>query len=307
MPLDYVVFMPGRAYSLAEMVEVPDAYDNEGTFMMTVVMSRQANIPTLLWSLISPEVDIIPRRQVMPVDVTQTEHHQMMLRTMLSSQMVASGLAMRYSGYEVQELGEGVLVLSFAEYTYSDRYLEVGDVIVWANGEAISLQPSLTLALAETSPGDIVEFRVLREGEYYDFSFELVPRLDDPEVGAIGIMATTYGWNLELPFDIEVDTQNIGGTSAGLMMTLEIMNQLSEDDLTRGRIIAGSGSINFLGSVGNVAGVRQKVAGAIANNAEFFLIPSGNADEARAAARGSIVIIVVDTLDEALEFLRGIG
>ena len=43
---------------------------------------------------------------------------------------------------------------------------------------------------------------------------------------------------------VKIDSHEIGGPSAGLMFTLEIYNQLVEDDLTRGHEIAGTGTIN---------------------------------------------------------------
>lgn len=70
---------------------------------------------------------------------------------------------------------------------------------------------------------------------------------------------------------MKIDSHEIGGPSAGLMFTLEIYNQLVEEDLTNGHEIAGTGTINDKGEIGPIGGIQQKVVAASDAGAEVFL------------------------------------
>ena len=64
------------------------------------------------------------------------------------------------------------------------------------------------------------------------------------------------------PFDVKIDLGEIGGPSAGLMFTLGIIDKLKPEDLTGGKIIAGTGTIDDEGNVGPIGGIPQKLVGA---------------------------------------------
>ena len=103
-----------------------------------------------------------------------------------------------------------------------------------------------------------------------------------------------------------IDNQNIGGPSAGMMFTLEIIDSLTEEDITHGRRIAGTGTIDADGNVGAIGGMKQKTYGAIDAGAEYLLVPAGNYDEAVAAAGDDISVVRVETLDDAMTFLNSL-
>ena len=73
---------------------------------------------------------------------------------------------------------------------------------------------------------------------------------------------------------VKINSHEIGAPSAGLMFTLEIYNQLVEEDLTKGHEIAGTGTINEKGEVGPIGGINQKVVAASDAGAEVFFAPN---------------------------------
>lgn len=73
---------------------------------------------------------------------------------------------------------------------------------------------------------------------------------------------------------MKINSHEIGAPSAGLMFTLEIYNQLVEEDLTKGHEIAGTGTINEKGEVGPIGGINQKVVVASDAGAEVFFAPN---------------------------------
>jgi PDZ domain-containing protein len=109
------------------------------------------------------------------------------------------------------------------------------------------------------------------------------------------------------PVDVEIDSQNIGGPSAGMMFTLEIIDALTDEDLTHGRRIAGTGTINEDGEVGPIGGMKQKTFGAIDAGAEYLLVPAANYEEAADAAGDDIVVVRIETIEDALTFLDSLG
>jgi Lon-like protease len=90
------------------------------------------------------------------------------------------------------------------------------------------------------------------------------------------------------------------------MHTLAIIDTLTEGDLTRGNIIAGTGTIATDGTVGAIGLVRQKVVAAEAAGASHILVPVPNYEDALQAPRRNIVIVAVESLEDALAFLAGL-
>jgi PDZ domain-containing protein len=122
----------------------------------------------------------------------------------------------------------------------------------------------------------------------------------------LGITIESAGMTYKLPFPVKIEPQKIvGGPSAGLMFTLTLYNRLTPDDLTGGRKIAGTGTINLDGTVGPIGGVEQKVAAAEAAGAEYFLSPPENYAAAAAVAR-TIKVFQVDTAEQAVAFLKSL-
>jgi len=86
-------------------------------------------------------------------------------------------------------------------------------------------------------------------------------------------------------------------------MALGIIDKLEPEDLTGGKIIAGTGTIDENGNVGPIGGVPQKILGAKAAGATIFLTPKDNCEEAVANAKPGVLLVRVDTLETALAAL----
>ncbi|MFJ4472542.1 S16 family serine protease [Streptomyces sp. NPDC089424] len=109
--------------------------------------------------------------------------------------------------------------------------------------------------------------------------------------------------------DIEVDLElaDVGGPSAGLLFSLGIIDKLEGDgsggDLTGGRNIAGTGTIEADGSVGAVGGVALKTQAAHRDGATVFLVPSAECADAKSELPGGLRLIPVKTLKDAVQSL----
>lgn len=112
---------------------------------------------------------------------------------------------------------------------------------------------------------------------------------------------------------VRIESDQIGGPSAGLMFALEVYNQLIREDLTKGYRIAGTGTINIDGEVGPIGGISQKVIAAHKAGADIFFAPNergakhSNYKEAVKTAKDigtNMKIVPVDTFDDAVQFLQ---
>lgn len=186
----------------------------------------------------------------------------------------------------------------------SDGLLLAGDRVVGFEGEPIGSFDDLVPALFDRRSGEVVVVEVQRGEELLEFEVSLGVRAFE----RAGIFsADTQFRDADLPFDVEFTTEDIGGPSAGLAFTLTVLDVLTEGDLTGGANIVVTGSIDRNGRVGPIGGVFQKSFAAIDDDADLFIVPSGNLDAARSAAGDELRVEGVDTLEEALAIIDEFG
>jgi PDZ domain-containing protein len=170
----------------------------------------------------------------------------------------------------------------------------------------------LTPVLAKHKPGDKVEIEYERDGKPGSGTVELIASPDDPTRTIIGFVPTDTA-RVTLPDDVKVniDTESIGGPSAGLAFTLTLIDQLSDGDLLGGNRVAVTGTIDINSKVGAIGGLTSKASAVLQSGAKYFLVPTAQGEEDIANARkvvgDQVEIIPVATLDEALAALERIG
>ena len=225
---------------------------------------------------------------------------------MEDSKNTAISVALRYLGFPVSDAGEGVLVTSVIEGTPADGNLEVGDVIIEVDGVAVFIRDDGVNAITANEIGDTIPLKVNRDGEIIELEVTLIEHTQLPGQPMVGFTPETYNRSLDLPFDVAIDTQNIGGPSAGMMYTLTIIDLLTEEDLVKGNVIAGTGTISSDGTVGGIGGIRQKVAAAQAAGAKYILVPESNYADALTMKADDVEIFSVGTVEEAVNILENL-
>jgi len=111
----------------------------------------------------------------------------------------------------------------------------------------------------------------------------------------------------DLPIDVSIDSDRVGGPSAGLAFALAIVDVLTPGELTGGANVATTGTIRIDGSVGRVGGVKQKTFAALESDVELFIVPIDEEEEARSFAGDAMRVVGVETLDDAIEALSELG
>jgi PDZ domain-containing protein len=307
--LPYLAWSAGPTPEVVDLVTVEgaDVYPVEGDLYMLTVSQQGLNLYEWLAAVSDPQVDVLERTAVRPIDVTEEEYQRQSRQRMDESKEAAVSVALDRLGYEVSVEGDGVEVVSVLAGTPAEGALQTGDVITAINGVPVFVGPDASAEIGTYSVGDTITLTVARGEEIVEVPVVLVEHSQREGFPMVGFTPATLNPRYQFPFDVEIDSSNIGGPSAGMMYTLAVMNVLTPEDLTHGFRIAGTGTIATTGAVGPIGGVRQKVVGATKSGAEFILVPEANYDEALTADIESAEIIAVGTIDEALAFLESLG
>lgn len=316
----YYAFSPGPASDTSDFVSVPDAAATEGELFFLTVSLQEVNVLEYVAALLDGEVDLAPQENVRPAGVTPEQLRDQNLTLMERSKDNAIFVALTRTGYEVTYDGSGAAVSSIVEDTAAEDLLFPGDVIVAVDGEPVEFSTDASDLIGGRAPGDTITLVIQRpvegtEGEVEELEVVAVlgpysvvdeegQLIDDPDRGMLGVFLEDADTVVVFPIEVEIDSQNIGGPSAGMMFTLEIINQLTPEDLTRGYRIAGTGTIDQDGNIGAIGGIRQKIFGAIDMGAAYVLVPAANYDDAVEAAGDDIFVVRVATIDDALAFLE---
>lgn len=135
---------------------------------------------------------------------------------------------------------------------------------------------------------------------------QLGARNDDPSKPLLGVQLGTRDQVIDLPYPVTIDTGQVGGPSAGLAFTLAVLDVLTPGEITGGRQVAVTGTIDGLGNVGPIGGIEQKAAAVREQGADVFIVPASEAADARKRA-GDVEVVGVETLDDALRALDRLG
>ena len=257
-----------------------------------------------MWSLINDSYDLYPREVILPDGVTPQELSEISIQNMRTSENVAIAVALKNVGYEIESKGDGVAVVGLLEDSPVKDKLKKGDLINSINNTDIYSATEFISTLRTYSIGETVSIGLLREidgiKEQIYIKTTLIEHVEYEGEPMVGFLATTVNERFDFPFEIDIKTGNVGGPSAGLMMALNVYNNLIPEDITNSMIVAGTGTIEIDGSVGPVGGIKQKIIAAKRAGAELILVPVANFEEARPFETDKTAIVAVDSFDEAL-------
>lgn len=301
--LPYLAYSAGPVSDAADTVVADEVefYPPQGELLMLTVVSQDVNVFEALIAGVDPTIDLVRKQAVRREGESDEEYRNRVLQQMNDSSFRAIAVALEYLGHEM--VPREVVVNELVEGVPAAEEIELGDEVRSVNGRPIDTLEDFEPALEGYGVGDTVDMTVGREGSTIELEVELAEREDEPGEPMIGIV---LGVLTEPPFPIDIQSGDVGGPSAGMMHSLAIIDALSEGELTKGRVIAGTGTIDFQGNIGTIGGIRQKVVAAEAAGAGHILVPEGNYETALTAERESIEIVPVATLEDAIAFLEGL-
>ncbi len=312
VPTPYAVNSPGPTRDVlgehdgTPLIQVSGAptYDSTGELRLTTVSSTGGpGYPSSILGVLSgwfrSSSVVLPVEQVYPPDVSQEQIDESNQAEMVSSQEDATVAALTELGYEVPAT---LMVAGTVPGTDADGKLEENDVIVAIDGQALPDYQTLVDVLADVAPGQTVTLTVRRHGQSVD-----VPVVTSEREGGGAQIGVLIDPTFDMPVDVTISIDDIGGPSAGTMFALGIIDKLTPEDEADGVTIAGTGTMDVTGAVGPIGGIRQKLAGALRDGAGWFLAPEANCDEVVGHVPDGLRVVRVGTLHEAREAMVAIG
>ncbi|MEW6471902.1 MAG: PDZ domain-containing protein [Actinomycetota bacterium] len=304
----YYLISPGEARGVAELIKVKGdgakVFPPKGKILFTTVsLAGDVNVFEALSGWLDDEVEVIPEKQITG-GAPRQEVRQLNIQAMVDSKLTATKVALERLGYRVSVSGNGALVTDVKPGDPADGQLQIGDVIKSVDGEAVTLHDQVVTKVRQHKPGDVITIGFTRGGA--DKSVELKAVAGDNGEARIGVVLQTNELKYDFPVDVSIETGLVGGPSAGLAFTLALIDDLTEGELTGGRNVAVTGTIDATGNIGQVGGVAQKTVTARKAGAIAFLVPPEEEKDAKKFA-GKMQIIPVETLEDALEALHRLG
>ncbi|MFC7489579.1 MULTISPECIES: PDZ domain-containing protein [unclassified Knoellia] len=309
--LPYVVLQPGPiTNTLGQLDGKPiiqvkgvAAYPAKGALDFTTVRisggpGQRVNPFDLAVARLRDEEEIFPREAYYPEETTREEVRQESAAEMVDSQEVAAAIALRETGRTVPER---VVVSQVPDGSPAKGVLEAGDEFVSIAGRPTADAAAVQAAVRAQKAGTKVAIVVKRQGAQKALS---VPTRDNGGSTIIGVL---LGREYDLPVDVTITAGGVGGPSAGTMFTLAVYDVLTPGDLTGGRRIAGTGTMEPDESVGPIGGIRQKLHGARDGGADYFLAPADNCDEVVDHVPDGLTVVRIGTFDDALGAVRAIA
>jgi PDZ domain-containing protein len=301
--VQYVALEPGPTYNtlgssdgkqLITITGAPTTESKGQLRMLTVYEVDGLSAIDVFKGWLNGQVAVVPREVIIPPGQTQQQATQANTDEFRASQNSAITAALRHEGYPVE-----VVVTDVTAGKPAAGHLMAGDMITTVNGKQVLSSADLLEFVQADPVGTTLTVGYTRDGKPGTADLKTVAGTDGkPQIGV------QVDQKQPSPLKIDFSLDNVGGPSAGLMFSLGIIDKLDPVDLTGGRIIAGTGTIDDDGNVGEIGGIAQKMVSAYDAGARYFLAPASNCAEALQNPVKGLTLVKVSTLDGALSALQ---
>ena len=298
--LPYYINMPGGTININDRIECDSCSDINGSLNMLYVSEYEATIATYLMSYIMPNWDLeeISTQQIS--DETQEEiydRNRLMLDNSIDN---AIYVAYKESGKDIDISDKRNVVIA----TTISNGLKIGDEILEIDGNKIEDINEIKDIINDSEVGAKLKFKIIRDDEEEEVEVEVREEDSVKMIGAVIVLDLDYKLDPDIDLKFKVSES---GSSGGMMLALSIYSKISGEDLVRGRNIAGTGTIDMVGNVGEINGIKYKIMGAYKDNIDIVLVPSANYKEAIKVKEKydyDMEIVKVDTFSDVIEYLK---
>lgn len=318
-PLPYFIKSPGSAEPVKARVSVEGSdWLEQGDFLFTTVLQyiKPSILEYAFVKLREEYTETVPLQQAIGNVSNVDAYNQLTEWMRIDSESSAVMAAYQYLERSLQVEQTGVIIRSFLKDAPAAKVLYEGDIVIGAAGQDVHTAEELAERLKDKKAGETVQIQVQRGKKTIEETISLIELDADTENPRVGIGFYHSQVQKAVPdVAIQFKLDDIGGPSAGLMLALDIVSKLEEKDYTRGRKIAGTGTIDAQGQVGQIGGISYKLVAASREGAEYFLAPKdapgteGNQKEAEDFLQSyntAMKLVPVATLKEAADFLEAL-
>ncbi|MFJ7490260.1 PDZ domain-containing protein [Streptomyces sp. NPDC097727] len=324
IPVPYSEMSPGPTVNTLGKVEGEPVlqisghktYPTSGNLNMTTVRVTGAdynmNLVEAVYGWLAHDSVVVPHDTLYPGGKTEQQSTQENAEEFSQSQESAKVAALTELGIPVSSR---VVVSTVVKGSPAQGKLHAGDVIKEVDGSAVKQPEDVAKLVTRHKPGEDVTFTIIpaktaqaaeKAGKEPEGSRKVVITTVKAPKENRAIVGIQAGTDHTFPFRIDIKLADVGGPSAGLMFSLGIIDKLTPTDLTGGKFIAGTGTIDDKGEVGPIGGINMKLVGARDAGARYFLTPNNNCKAAASDTPSGLTLVKVKTIDDAKKSLEKI-
>lgn len=297
--LPYYINMPGGTIKVNDRIECKKCSDINGSLNMLYVTEYEATVPTYLLSLVIPNWDLerISKQQISnetPEDIYN--RNRLMLENSVDN---AIYVAYTNSNKEIKVKSKKNIVIA----TTKNNGLNIGDEVLEINGREIENIEEIRNIIQNSAVNKKLLFKVLRNNKEEDIQVKVIKQNSKKMIGAV--ITTDYDYELDPKIKLKFRSSE-SGSSGGMMLALSIYTKINDQDIIKGRKIAGTGTIDYEGNVGKIDGIKYKIMGAHKDKMDIVLVPKENYKEAISVAEKNhykLKIVKVETFKDVIDYL----
>ena len=296
--LPYYVMAPGDIIPIDNRIETTSKKESTGNINLLYVTEYEGTVSSVVMSFLMKNWDLEKLEEVQLSNETPEEiklRNKVMLDNSIQN---AIFVAYNKAGKQINITNKKNIIIGLTD----NKDLKIGDEILSANNILVEDITTLKEIINKSNINDIIELKIKRNNQELTYQ---VPVIEKSNMKMLGIvMITNYEYELDPEINIKFKDSE-GGSSGGAMMSLSIYNAITDEDITKGLKIGGTGTIDINGNVGEIDGVKYKIMGAIKNDLDIVFVPSANYEDAiKAKGKNKIKIVSVDTFDEIINYLK---
>lgn len=269
-PLNYYIESPGGASNIEPFIKIDQQKkQKEGQFMITYVQLAQATPLSFLLAKFNQQDSIYTANQITggANNLTYNKVQNFYMKNAIDE---ATAVAYKAAKKSVSAKYVGIFITAISAKSHFNNQLKVGDTVIKINGHHFKNARGYQNYLAKQSSNSKVVVTYMRNRTTKEVTNKLMD-LGNKRSG-LGISLADNVKVTTQP-SIKVDPGQIGGPSGGLMFSLEIYNQLTKGNLKHNQKIAGTGTIDLEGNVGEIGGIDKKIISADKVGAKIFFAP----------------------------------
>lgn len=305
-PLPYFILVSGGTIDVSDRVEIKEEYEQSGSFNLAYVNELKGTLPTVLLAHIIPNWTLYEESDY-GLDETESIEDISMRDQLYLKESLQNSVKIAYESakkeFKINSTNYYVYYIYDFVKEYSD--LKVGDKLISYDGRKINDIEEYRKYTQKKEVGEEIELIVERNQKEKKVKLKVYEEDNNKYTGIMIQKLYSYTTNPEITFKFKA---NESGASGGLTLALAIYNKLTKEDITKGLKIVGTGTIETDGSVGQIGGVEYKLKGAVKDDADIFIVPSGDnykdAKKLKDKENYDIELIEVSTFEEALNKLK---
>ena len=303
-PLPYYIYTSGGTINITDRIKLDNNKKIKGSFNLAYVKELRATIPTYLLSYVVPDwqlESIASYTATDEEDTTDVVKRDKLYLENANSSAIKVAYTLAGKDFKIKETYNNIIYIN----SNAKTNLKVGDIIVKVENKKIDNIKELKNIIEEKNIGDKIYLTVKRNNKEKD-AYIFIQNIDGEKLTGLNIL-TTYNYETNPKLSLEFKNKE-SGSSGGFTTALAIYSKLIDKDITKGRKIVGTGTIDEYGNVGEIGGVTYKLKGAIKGKADIFFVPDGvNYDEAikyKKKNKYSIKIVPVKNIKDAIKYLK---